>query len=416
MAKNNNNLIGALDVGTSKICALIAEIDEMGNIDILGEGTVISEGIRGGIIADMESATKCMESAMQKAEDNAHVEMNEIIVGIAGKNIKCQNNRAEVIVASPLRGITDGDVKKVESLAYNVPHLEGQMVVNSLTQEFFVDDEVIGLDRKPIGMVGNRLSCQAHIIHCSAAIQQNLTRCVNSAGWNVRGMVLQSLASSLAILTNDEKKMGVVMVDIGAGTMDISIYQQGGLRHSQIIQMGGNQITSDIAYALQIKESIAETFKRSEGAAITAAIKQNTTFEITRMVDGIHESIPRMRMVEIIQPRLLDMFTLVKQELEQMQRCYPNPTGMVITGGCTNMQGIRELASKYFGMPVRVGLPTGVQNSAGFKLGAEHSTAVGLLLSSRNEYDVKKSSNVMDMFPRVSKTLDKGKKLIQELF
>ena len=239
-------------------------------------------------------------------------------------------------------------------------------------------DDQAGI-RNPIGMAGTRLAVEVHIITGAIATAQNIGKCVNTAGWHVENVVLQPLASAMSILTEDEKNLGVVMADMGGGTIDMVVYSRGGVRHTQVIPMGGDYITSDIAYGLRVSRNDAETLKRIHGCAAISLIDRSEQIEIRGVVGGGTDTIPRIRLVEIIVPRVSEMMTLIKEELGQVQNRYRNPAGIVLTGGVTLLPGVKEIGEKMFNLPVRIASPegfTGFQEVVG---NPAYSAAVGLL-------------------------------------
>ncbi len=377
MAKKNNNIIAALDIGTTKICALIAETNEQNELKIIGEGMVPSEGLKGGMVVDLGATTRAIEEAVSKAESTANVQVDKIVISMAGKHVQCQNSRAEINVSNPLRGITEDDVKNVIDKAKAVVIPEERELLHVLIQEFFVDDQ--GGIRNPIGIAGSRLAVEVHIITGAVATAQNIYKCVNEAGWKVDNVVLQPLASAMSTLTEDEKNLGVILADMGGGTIDMAVYSRGGLRHTQVIPMGGDYITSDIAYGLRVSKTDAEMLKRKYGCAAISLIDRSEQLEIRGVVAGITELIPRQRLVEIIAPRIAEMLTLVKEEIGQIQYKYRNPAGIVLTGGVTLMPGVKEVAEKIFMLPVRVASPIGFHGFTDVINNPTYSTVVGLV-------------------------------------
>jgi cell division protein FtsA len=373
-------MYAALDLGTSKICALIGEKDEQGNLMIHGEGTAPTQGIKGGVIVDMDSAVKCIIDAVTKAENNANAEVDEVVIGIAGRNLQCLNNRNEVVVISPLRGITEEDIRKLEEGARSVVIPEGRELLSVLNQGYYVDEDVDGTDIPPIGMVGTRLAVDVHIVHGQVAARQNVIRCINQAGFSVGASILQPMASAAAVLTPDERQGGVIMLDIGAGTIDMELYQNNAIRHTQVIHMGGNHITNDISYGLRISRNDAEAIKIKYGCATLSFLDHNDNIPITQLVGGEISSVPQRVLVEIIYPRLVDMFVKVQEELEQIPSKYKTPIGVILTGGVSKTKGIKEVAEKMFQLPVRLATPSRYVTYIKGLDAPEYATAIGLLL------------------------------------
>ncbi len=372
-------MIAALDLGTSKICALIGEKDEQGNLMIHGEGTAPTLGIKGGIIVDMESAVKSINEAITKAENNANAEADEVVIGIAGRSLQSLNNRNEVTVISPLRGITEEDIRKLEDGARNVVIPEGRQLLSVLNQGYYVDDDISGTDIPPIGMVGSRLALDVHIVHGQSSALQNVVRCVNQAGFEVSSIILQPMASAASVLTPDERQGGVIMLDIGAGTMDMVLYQNNAIRHTQVIHMGGNHITNDISFGLRISKNDAESIKVKYGCATLSSLEHSEDFPITQLVGGETSNVPERILVEIIYPRLVDMFTEVQKELDKIPTKFKTPIGVIITGGVSKTKGIKEVAERMFQLPVRLANPSRYVTYIKGLDAPEYATAIGLL-------------------------------------
>lgn len=408
MAKKNNNIIAVLDIGTTKICSLIAQTNEENELKIIGEGTVPSEGLKSGMVVDLAATTHAIEESVSKAESMANVQVDKIVISLAGKNVQCQNSRAEIKVSNPLRGITEDDVKNVVDQAKALVIPDGRELLHILVQEFFVDDQ--GGIRNPIGIAGSRLAVEVHIITGAIATAQNISKCVNEAGWKVENVVLQPLASAMSTLTEDERNLGVIMADMGGGTIDMAVYSRGGLRHTQVIPMGGDYISSDIAYGLRVSRTDAENLKRKYGCAAISLIDRSDQFEIRGVVAGATETIPRQRLVEIIAPRTAEMLTLVKEELGQVQNKYRNPAGVVLTGGVTLMPGVKEVAEKVFMLPVRVASPIGFHGFTDVIGNPVYSTAVGLVqfqLADRAGASDMKKNFILGVYGSIRDAMDK---------
>lgn len=376
-------MIAALDIGTSKVCALVGELDDNGIAVIQGEGIVHTSAIRGGVVLDQDAAVEAIEEALSKAESTVgNQKIEGVIVGVAGKGLQCLNFNYVQNVTNSLKGITQEDIDQVERNAGEIQLPPGKELFCVLTQGFYVDDERTGTDMPPIGMVGSRLAIDVHAIHGMPNTLQNIVRCVNRAGYRVGMHVMQPLASARAVLTSDEMNSGVLFLDIGAGVIDMVLYHQGAIRHTQVIHMGGNHITQDISYALRISPSDAEALKTNHGHATLASVNRDESIPVKRLVDGGTSLVNKSTLVEIIQPRLMEMFDLVTQELDIVNRQYNAPVGVIITGGVSLTKGLKELAEKSFNLPVRIALPRHFsymnQNALETPF---HSTAIGLLLS-----------------------------------
>ena len=378
MAKTKRNIIVGLDIGTTQVRTLIAEVGEDTELNIIGIGTVPSEGLERGMVVDLESTTHSIQKSVQKARDIANVEVEEAVVGISGNHILCQNARAGIEVASPMRGITEEDAERAREKAMAMVTPQGREIIHTLVQEYIVDDQT-GI-KNPVGFAGTRLEVEVHVVTGAITSANNIAKSVNQAGVTVEEMVLQPLASSKAILTEDERDLGVIMADIGGGTTDTVIFGKNGIRHTQVIPLGGNYITKDIAEGLRITRFDAETIKRKYGCAYAPLVNPEEQFEICDVVGREPQMVPRRDLAEIIQPRMEEICGLIKEQLDHVPHRYRRPAGVVLTGGVTLMPGIKELAQQVFGIPVRIGAPYGVRGLTEPVSTPIYSTGVGLLL------------------------------------
>ncbi|MCX7919096.1 MAG: cell division protein FtsA [bacterium] len=378
MAKTKQNLIVGLDIGTTQVRTLIAEIHEDGEMSIIGIGTVPSEGLERGMIVDLESTTRSIQRSVQKAQDIANVEVKKAIVGISGNHIQCQNARAGIEVVAPLRGITEEDVARAREKAMAMVTPAGREIIHTLVQEYIVDEQS-GI-KNPIGFAGTRLDVEIHVVTGALTSANNIAKSVNQAGVEVEDIVLQPLASSRAILNDDERDLGVIMADIGGGTTDVVIFGKNGIRHTQIIPLGGNYITKDIAEGLRVTRFDAENIKRKYGCAYVALVGDEEQFEINDVVGREPQMVERKKLAEIIQPRMEEIYTLIKEQLDHVPHRYRRPAGVVLTGGVTLMPGVKELAKEVFQLPIRIGAPFGIRGLTEPVSSPIYSTGVGLLL------------------------------------
>ncbi|MDI6784275.1 MAG: cell division protein FtsA, partial [bacterium] len=350
MAKKKRNTIVGLDIGTTQVRTLIAEVGDDGELNILGIGTVPSEGLERGMVVDLEGTTRSIEKSVQKAQDIANIEVEEAVVGISGGHIQCQNARAGTEVANPMRGITEEDAARAREKATEMITPKDREIIHTLVQEYIVDEQS-GI-KNPVGFAGTRLEVEVHVVTGAIASAQNIIKSVNQAGVKVEGIVLQPLASSKAILNEDECELGVIMADIGGGTTDTVIFGKNGIRHTQIIPLGGNYITKDIAEGLRVTRFDAENIKRKYGCASVALVNPEEQFEICDVVGREPQMVPRKRLAEIIQPRVEEICGLIKEQLDHVPHRYRRPAGVVLTGGVTLMSGIKEVAQQIFQLPV----------------------------------------------------------------
>lgn len=378
MNKKNKNIIVGLDIGTTQVRTLIAEVGEETELNILGIGTVPSEGLERGMVVDLESTGRSIEKSVQKAQDIANIEVEEAVVGISGGHIQCQNARAGVEVVSSMRGITEEDAARAREKATQMIVPKDREIIHTLVQEYIVDDQ--GGIKNPVGFAGSRLEVEVHVVTGAVTSAHNIIKSVNQAGVKVEEIVLQPLASSKAILSDDERDLGVIMADLGGGTTDTVIFGKNGIRHTQIIPIGGSYITKDISEGLRVTRFDAENIKRKYGCASVGMVNMEEQFEISDVVGREPQMVPRKQLAEIIQPRVEEICGLIKEQLDHVPHRYRRPAGVVLTGGVTLMPGIKEVAQQVFELPVRIGAPFGIRGLSEPVSSPIYSTGVGLLL------------------------------------
>lgn len=380
MGKKDDIVVG-LDIGTTKICALVAEISKSGEIEIVGIGTHPSNGLRKGVVVNIESTVNSIKKAVEEAELMAGVEFDSVYAGIAGGHIRGFNSHGVVAVKD--REVTAKDIQRAVDAATAVAMPLDREVIHVLPQEFIVDDQD-GI-RDPLGMSGVRLEVKVHIVTGAVTSAQNIIKSCNRAGLNVKDIVLQQLASSEAVLTPDEKELGVALVDIGGGTTDLAIYYQGSIKHTSVIALGGNHVTNDIAVGLRTPTKEAEMIKRRFGCACALLVKANETVEVPSVGGRESRVLSRKILSEIIQPRVEEIFTLIRQEIKRSGIEDLIASGIVVTGGASIMEGIQNIGEQVFELPVRIGNPSGVGGLVDIVNSPIYSTAVGLVLyGSRN--------------------------------
>jgi cell division protein FtsA len=375
MAKRSSDIIVGLDIGTTKIACVVAERTDDG-IDIIGVGTQLSRGLKKGVIVNIDSTVAAIRLAVAEAEGMSGCMISQVYVGIAGGHIKGVNSTGTVAVKD--REVRPGDVAKVLDLARAIALPADRHIVHVLPQEYKID----GQDgvREPLGMCGVRLEARVHIVTAAAAAAQNIIKCCSRAELEVLDIVLEPLASGEAVLEEDEKGLGVALIDIGGGTTDIAIFTDGAVAHTSVIPIGGHQLTSDIAFGLRTPPHEAEKIKHYFGCATAAMVGEDETIEVPS-VGGREPRILSRQMLcrDIIQPRVEEMFSFVRAEIARLGCEDMLASGAVITGGATQLAGMAELGEEILGLPVRVGMPKGVGGLADAVKSPAYATAVGLV-------------------------------------
>ncbi|MEO8204000.1 MAG: cell division protein FtsA [Betaproteobacteria bacterium] len=376
MAKETKQLVVGLDIGTSKVVALVADVMPDGRLEVLGMGSHESKGLKKGVVVNIESTVNAIQRALEEAELMADCKIASVFTGIAGSHIKSFNSTGMVAIKD--REVTALDVERVIETARAVNIPTDQQILHVLRQEFIIDGQEDV--REPIGMSGVRLEVKVHIVTGAVSSAQNIVKCVRRCGLEVNDLILQPLASSRAVLSEDEMDLGVCLVDIGGGTTDIAIFTHGAIRHTAVIPIAGDQITSDIAMALRTPTPDAETIKIRHGVALRQLADANEMVE----VPGIGERPPRMMsrqtLAEVIEPRVEELFSLVQRVLRESGFEELLSSGVVLTGGSATMSGMVELGEEIFHMPVRIGLPVYSGGLADVVRNPRYATAMGLLL------------------------------------
>ena len=373
-------LVG-LDIGTSKIVAIVAEVLDDGSINIVGMGNAPSRGLRRGMVVNIESTVKAIQRAVEEAELMADCKINEVCIGIAGSHIKSVNSHGMVAIRE--REVTQPDIDRVIETARAVTIPPDHQVLHILTQEFCIDgqDDV----REPLGMSGVRLEARVHIVTGAVSAAQNITKCVRRCGLEVSELILQPLASAEAVLTDDEKDLGVCLIDIGGGTTDIAVLRGGAIRHTAVIPIAGDQITNDIAMALRTPTKEAEELKIEHGVALARLADPAQMIDVPGVGDRGPRQLSRSTLAEVIEPRVDELFCLVQQELKRAGFDGILSSGVVLTGGSSQMPGMCELAEEVFHMPVRLGVPQYSGGLAEVIKKPAYSTGVGLLLIGKEQ-------------------------------
>ena len=375
MARRSSDIIVGLDIGTTKIAAIVAEIVESG-LDVIGVGTHVSRGLKKGVIVNIDSTVAAIKQAVLEAEGMSGCEISQVYVGIAGGHIKGVNSTGTVAIKD--KEVRSSDVAKVLELARAIALPVDRHVVHVLPQEYRVD----GQDgvREPLGMCGVRLEARVHIVTAAAAALQNIIKCCSRCDLEVVDTVLEPLASGEAVLERDEKDLGVALVDIGGGTTDIAIFTEGAVAHTSVIPLGGHKLTSDIAFGLRTPPHEAEKIKHRWGCALASMVSAPETIEVASVGGRAPRILSRQMLCrDIIQPRIEEIFSFVKAEIMRLGCEDMLASGAVITGGATQLPGMAELAEEVLGIPVRLGMPKGVGGLADVVKSPAFSTGVGLV-------------------------------------
>jgi cell division protein FtsA len=374
MAKAGDILVG-LDIGTTKICAIVGEVTDEG-IDIIGIGTHPSKGLRKGVVVNIDATVGSIKRAIEEAEHMAGCEINTVYTGIAGGHIKAFPSHG--VVAIKEKEVRQTDVDRVIDQAKAVAIPMDREVFHVLPQEFVVDDQD-GV-REPVGMSGVRLEAKALVVTGAVSSAQNIVKCAQRTGLNVSDIVLQPLASSLAVLSDDEKELGVCLVDVGGGTTDIAVYSNGAIVHTAVLALGGNHLTNDVAVGLRTPTHEAERIKKTYGCAMASMVDKADTIEVPSVGGAAPRVLSRQILAEILEPRVEEIFMLVQHELQKSGMEELMASGTVITGGSTLLAGMPEMAEEVLGMPVRRGLPRAIGGLVDVVKSPQYATAVGLVV------------------------------------
>jgi cell division protein FtsA len=384
MAKRSDrNLLVGLDIGTSKVVAIVGEIKADGALEIIGIGSHPSRGLKKGVVVNIESTVQSIQRAVEEAELMAGCEIHSVYAGIAGSHVRSLNSHG--IVAIKDKEVVQGDVERVIDAAKAVAIPADQKILHVLPQEYIIDTQE-GI-RDPIGMSGVRLEAKVHIVTGADSAAQNIVKCVQRCGLVVDDIVLEQLASSYAVLTEDEKDLGVCVVDIGGGTTDIAVFGGGAIRHTAVIPIAGDQITNDIAVSMRTPTQYAEDIKIRYACALSQLANPDETIEVPSVGDRPPRRLARQTLAEIVEPRYEELFGLIRDELRRAGLEEQVATGIVLTGGSAKMEGAIELAEEVFHMPVRLGVPQYVTGLSEVVSNPIHATGVGLLLYAKSNLE-----------------------------
>ncbi len=374
--KAEKNLIVGLDIGTSKVVAIVGEIRPDEGIEIIGIGSHPSRGLKKGVVVNIESTVQSIQRAVEEAELMAGCEIHSVHAGIAGNHIRSLNSHG--IVAIKDHEVTYGDVERVIDAARAVAIPADQKILHILPQEFIIDEQE-GI-KEPVGMSGVRLEARVHMVTGAVSAAQNIIKCVRRCGLEVDDLILEQLSSSYAVLSDDEKELGVCLVDIGGGTTDIAVFTEGSIRHTAVIPIAGDQVTNDIAVAMRTPTQHAEEIKVKYACALTQLATGDDTIEVPSIGDRPPRRLSRQTLAEVVEPRYEELLTLVQAELRRSGFEELVAGGVVLTGGSSKMEGLIELAEEVFHMPVRLGVPQYVSGLVDVVRNPIYATGVGLLL------------------------------------
>ncbi|KAA0694964.1 cell division protein FtsA [Halopseudomonas laoshanensis] len=374
-SKQGSRMIVGLDIGTSKVVALVGEIGADGELEIVGIGSHPSRGLKKGVVVNIESTVQSIQRAIEEAELMAGCQIHSVFAGIAGNHIRSLNSHG--IVAIRDREVAQADIERVLDAGQAVAIPADQKVLHILPQEYVIDNQE-GV-REPLGMSGVRLEAKVHLVTCALNAVQNIEKCIRRCGLEVEDVILEQLASSYAVLTEDEKELGVCMVDIGGGTTDIAIFTEGAIRHTAVIPIAGDQVTNDIAMALRTPTQYAEEIKIRYACALAKLAGPEETIKVPSVGERPPRDLSRQALAEVVEPRYDELFTLIQAELRRSGFEDMIPAGIVLTGGTSKMEGAVELAEEIFHMPVRLGMPQEFKGLTDVVRNPIYATSVGLL-------------------------------------
>jgi cell division protein FtsA len=381
--KEDKNLIVGLDIGTSKIVAIVAELQPEGTLKVIGLGQHVSRGLKKGVVVNIESTMQSIQRALEEAELMADCKINNVYTGIAGSHIKSLNSHGMVKIKDA--EVSQMDVDRVVETARAIALPADQQILHILTQEFIIDGQEDV--REPLGMSGMKLEVKVHIVTGAVAAAQNIVKCIKRCGIEVSDLILQPLASSLAVLTEDEKELGVCLVDIGGGTTDIAVFKQGAIRHTAVVPIAGDQMTNDVAVAFRTPTQAAEEIKIKHGCALRQLADPREIVEVPGVDGRDPRQLSVQTLAEVLEPRVVELYELVLNELRRSGMEEMIASGIVITGGSAMMRGMVELGEEIFHMPVRLGMPRYVGGLSEVISNPRYATGVGLVLMGKQQLE-----------------------------
>ncbi|MFA7399362.1 MAG: cell division protein FtsA [Sideroxydans sp.] len=389
MSKESKNLIVGLDIGTSKIACIVAEVTAEGTLEVIGAGMTESSGMKKGMVVNIDATVGTIQQALQEAELMADCKITTVYTGIAGGHIRSSNAHGMIKIKE--KEVAYTDVVRAIETASSISLPGDQQILHILEQEFSIDGQE-GI-KKPLGMSGMRLEVEIHIVTGAVSAVQNILKCIHRCGLEVNEMILQPLASSKAVLADDEKELGVCLIDIGGGTTDVAIFTNGAIRHTAVIPIAGDQITNDIAMALRTPTKDAEDIKIKYGCALRQ-LANDAPIEVPGVGERSSRMLSRQTLAEVIEPRIEELYSLVQTELRRSGYEDLLSSGIVITGGSSSMQGMVELAEEIFHLPVRLGLPRNIGGLSSVVKTPRYATGVGLLVYGLERYQRNEVSRV----------------------
>ncbi|ANQ84027.1 cell division protein FtsA [Azoarcus olearius] len=408
MSKEYKELIVGLDIGTAKITCMVAEVRPDGRLNVVGLGTQPTSGLKRGVVVNIEATVDAISRVIQEVELMADCKIRDVYTGIAGSHIKSFNSNGMVAIKD--KEVTPLDVERVIEVARAMPIPAEQQILHILTQEFIIDGQ--GGVREPIGMSGVKLEVKVHIVTGAVSAAQNVIKCVRRCGLEVMDLILQPLASSYAVLTEDEKELGVCLVDIGGGTTDIAVFTQGAIRHTAVLPIAGDQITNDIAMALRTPTAEAEDIKIHQGVAMHQMADAEEMIEVPGVGDRPPRKLSRQALADVIEPRVSELFELVQAELRRSGYEELLSSGIVLTGGSSVMRGMAELGEDVFHMPVRIGSPQYDGGLADVVCQPRYATAMGLVMEGaaqrRRGIQARDTRSVKQIFGRMKAWFEKN--------
>lgn len=382
MPKQEKNLLVGLDIGTTKIVALVAEVSQNNQIEVIGIGNYPAQGLKRGVVVNIEAAVQSIQRALEEAELMSGCQIHSAFTGIAGNHVRSLNSHG--IVAIRETEVTQSDIDRVIDAAKAVAIPANQQIIHVLPQEYIIDNQ--GGIKAPVGMSGVRLEAKVHMITGAVSSAQNIIKCVERCGIEVADIILEQIASSYAVLNDDEQELGVCLIDIGGGTTDIAVFHNGAIQHTAVIPIAGDQVTNDVAIALRTPTLAAETLKVQFGRAQARGVIPNEMIEVTGVNDRPGMKIPVRILAEVIEARYEELFHLVQLELRRSGFADRIAAGIVLTGGASLLPGLPELVAGIFHTPVRIGLPQGINAAEEILTNPKFATAVGLLLYGQNQH------------------------------
>jgi len=408
MAARERIIVG-LDIGTTKICCLITELRENNDLEVIGFGTSESKGLRRGLVVNMEQTVNAIRHAVEDAERMAGIRVDEVYTGIAGGHIQGISTNGVISIKGD--EITQADKKRVVEQAKDFAKPVGVEIIHVLPQEFAVDD-LSGISN-PVGMAGSKLEARVHIVTGSVAAVSNINKCAQKAGLGLQDIVLQQIASATAILTPDERQLGVILMDIGGGTTDIAVFNEGSIRHTAVLALGGDHVTHDIAVGLRTPIVEAERLKIKYGHSIASRVSPDEQIEVPSIGGDTVNTVSRKILAEIIESRMEELFKLAYTEIRNTGLAEQLSTGLVLTGGASALEGVPALAEGIMHMPVRLGLPRGIKGLVELVNSPAYATAVGLCIyeASKPSYSFKPKGSTM--FERI---FERMVRWFQEIF